>query len=73
MRSVADALRAQTAQRVLALPMTERFELALSLGDDDLDRFATASGPGLDEARRRLRAARTRGRAPSVVNAVADP
>jgi len=39
MRSVADGLRRQTLAHVLTLPLTARVELALSLGDDDLDLF----------------------------------
>jgi len=64
-RSVADDLRLRTIARVLAMPIAARVQLALSLGDEDLDLFVRTSGLGRDEARRRLRAQRARGRAPS--------
>jgi hypothetical protein len=73
MRSVADDLRRQTLAHVLALPLPARVELALSLGDDDLDLFARTSGLGRDEARRRLRAQRQIGRAPSVAGTFQRP
>jgi hypothetical protein len=66
MRSVADDLRRQTLAHVLTLSLTARVDLALSLGDDDLDLFARTSGLDRDEARRRLRAQRHIGRVPSV-------
>jgi hypothetical protein len=47
-------------------------ELALSLGDDDLDLFMRVSGLDRDEARRRLRAQRQRGRPFSVTNPSRD-
>ena len=66
MRSVADQLRQQTVARVLALPVAARVELALSLGDDDLELFARTNGLARDEALRRLKAQRQIGRRPSV-------
>jgi hypothetical protein len=72
-RSVADDLRRQTQEHVLALPLAARVELALSLGDDDLDLFARTSGLERDEARRRLRAQRQIGRAPSVAGTTPRP
>jgi hypothetical protein len=66
MRSVADELRRRTIARVLDLTLAARIELALSLGDDDLDLFVRTSGLGRDEARRRLEAQRQIGRAPSI-------
>jgi hypothetical protein len=66
MRSVADDLRRRTIADVLDLTPKARIQLALSLGDDDLDLFARTSGLDRDEARRRLRAQRQIGRAPSV-------
>ena len=72
MSSVADDFRRQTIARVLALPMAARVELALSLGDDDLDLFTRVSGLDRDEARRRLRAQRQRGRVSSVANPSRD-
>ena len=62
MSSVADHLRAQTLARVLALPVGARIALALSLGDDDLDRFVQSSGLNRGDALNRLRAQRTHGR-----------
>jgi len=66
MRSVADDLRRRTMAHVLDLTPAARIELALSLGDDDLDLFVSTSGLDRDEARRRLMAQRHVGRAPSV-------
>jgi hypothetical protein len=43
-----------------------RIELALALGDDDLDLFVRTSGLERGEARRRLIAQRQIGRAPSI-------
>jgi hypothetical protein len=65
MRSVADALRARTITQVLALPPRARIELALSLGDDDLELFVRASGLDRASALARLRAGRRHGRTPS--------
>jgi hypothetical protein len=66
MRSVADDLRRRTIAQVLDLTPAARIELALSLGDDDLDLFVRTSGLDRDEARRRLRAQRQIGRARSM-------
>lgn len=66
MRSVAENLRRQTQAHVLTLSPPARIALALALGDDDLDLFARTSGLDRDEARRRLRAQRQIGRAPSI-------
>lgn len=66
MRSVADELRRRTIAQILDLTPAARIELALSLGDDDLDLFVRTSGLDRDEAHRRLRAQRQVGRAPSV-------
>jgi hypothetical protein len=65
MRSVADEMRARTAARVLAMPLSERIALAFALGDDDLTLYARASGLDLPTARNRLRAQRHNGRTPS--------
>ena len=74
MRSVADDLRASTRARVLQLPVPERVQLALALGDDDLALFSLCGSSGLDraEALRRLRARRATGRGPSGVAEVGD-
>jgi hypothetical protein len=66
MRSVADDLRRRTVAHVLELTPMARIELALSLGDDDLESFARVNGLEYDEARRRLCAQRQIGRAASV-------
>ena len=50
MRSVADDLRRRTMAHVLDLTPAARIELALSLGDDDLDLFVRTSGLDRDEA-----------------------
>jgi hypothetical protein len=71
--SVADDLRGRTAARVLEMPVGARIELALRLGDDDLELFARASGLDRDEARRRLIARRAHGRAPSVAGGEPRP
>jgi hypothetical protein len=73
MRSVADDLRRQTVAHVLTLPVPARVELALSLGDDDLEVFVRTSGLDRDEARRRLRAQRQVGRARSVAGTPPRP
>jgi hypothetical protein len=73
MRSVVDDLRRQTLAHLLTLPLTARVELALAIGDDDLDLFVRTSGLDRDEARRRLRAQRQVGRAPSVASAFQRP
>jgi hypothetical protein len=48
--------------------VSQRIELALSLGDDDLGRYMRATGLSRDEALRRLRAQRSAGRRPSCAN-----
>lgn len=68
MPSVADELRRRTRDQVLALPPEARIELALTLGDADLEMFERSSSLARDEARRQLRARRSRGRTPSVAN-----
>jgi hypothetical protein len=62
MTSVADQLRARTRAQVLALPAWERIQLALSLGDDDADRYARREGLDRTEAARRLHHRRAHGR-----------
>ncbi len=70
MRSVADDLRNDTVQRVRALEVRERIELALALGRADLERFMQATGLGRAAAVRILSGRHAEGRAPSVANAV---
>ncbi|HWI19777.1 MAG TPA: hypothetical protein VNT81_18620 [Vicinamibacterales bacterium] len=62
MKSVADALRLDTVDRVLRLPVLARIELALKLGDDDVALYAKSSRQSLAVARRKLEAQRRRGR-----------
>jgi hypothetical protein len=50
---VADDLRRRTSTLVLDMPLEARIDLALALGDDDLDLFVRVSGLDRDEARRR--------------------
>lgn len=67
MRSVADRLRAEDREAVLALAPDERVRLALALGERDLESFRLSHDPPLtrDEAVRRLERQRQRGRRPS--------
>ena len=65
--AVAEALRDETRRQVLALSPAERVALAHRLGDEDASRYASFHGVLLDEARRRLRAARRAGRRASCV------
>lgn len=65
MTSVAGDLRRETIARVLAMPVVSRIQLALAIGDDDLDMFVRSSGLDRDGARRQLRARRAVGRRPS--------
>lgn len=73
MRSVADEVRRQTHARVLALPVLARVELALALGDDDLDLFMRTNGLGREEALLRLRAQRQAGRTPCITGRLPRP
>jgi hypothetical protein len=63
--SIADYLRSRTVAQMLALPMRSRIEMALSLGDDDLELFIRTSRLDRVTARERLRAGRRYGRTPS--------
>ena len=72
MRSVADDLRASTRARVLTMPVPERIQLALALGDEDLALFVRSSGLDRADALQRLRARRAQGRRPSVAAVVSD-
>ena len=66
MRSVADLLREEDREAVLALTADERVRLALALGKRDLEAFRLAHDPPLTraEARRRLERQRQSGRRP---------
>jgi hypothetical protein len=65
MSSVADDLRARTRARVLEMAVPERIQLALTLGDRDVEIFVRSTGVDRAEALRRLQARRRRGRVPS--------
>jgi hypothetical protein len=65
MSSVADDLRARTRARVLEMPVHERIQLALTLGERDIEIFVRSTGVERHEALRRLRERRRRGRVPS--------
>ena len=64
MRSVADLLRAEDREAVLALTAAGRVRLALALGERDLEMFRLAHDPPLtrEEATRRLERQRQKGR-----------
>lgn len=62
MRSVADGHRTEDARRLSALSPAERVELALRLGDDDLEIFRAARGLDREDALHILRRTRQAGR-----------
>ena len=66
MRSVADLLRAEDREAVLALTADERVRLALALGERDLEAFRLAHDPPLtrEEAIKWLERRRQSGRRP---------
>ena len=66
MRSVADLLRIEDREAILALTTDERVRRALALGERDLKAFRLSHDPPLtrDEAIKRLERARQRGRRP---------
>lgn len=68
MRSIADDLRAESAQATARLTAAERVALALRLGDDDVALHRSAHGLTEDESRAVLRRARAIGRVPSRSN-----
>ena len=65
MRSVADVLRQEQAQRLATLTPAERLQLAFELGDADVALLAAAKDISAGEARRRLARSRQAGRTPS--------
>ena len=65
MRSVADELREEDRQRLLAMTPWERMDLALRLGERDITLYSEAHGVSREEARDRLQRARHAGRRPS--------
>jgi len=62
MRSVARIHRAADARRLGALSPAERVELALRLGDEDVEIFRSARGLDREDALRLLRRTRQAGR-----------
>jgi hypothetical protein len=70
MRSIADDLRRRTIEQVASLSPEQRIELALMLGDQDLERLVRSSGLSPSAALRRLRASRQRGRRASACAAI---
>jgi len=63
MRSkVAEELRRETMQEMLALSPAERMALALRLGSEAVDTFAQARGVSRDEALRIIQRQKQRGR-----------
>lgn len=68
MRSVADALRADTSRASADLTPEQRLELALRMGDEDVARYCAARGVTTHEARVAFARARAVGRRPSVAN-----
>jgi hypothetical protein len=65
MRSVADDLKRRDREAVLKLSPDERVELALRLGEEDLDSFCRAQGVDIETGRRLLQRRRQAGRLPS--------
>lgn len=73
MHSVADDLRRELRERVVALSPGERVALAIRLAESDLDLFCSARQIPRDQARRLLMRARRAGRRPSRVTEAGDP
>jgi hypothetical protein len=65
MRSVADRLRDEDRQRMLAMTPAERLELSLRLGERDLTLYCAAHGVSRADARLQLQRNRQKGRNPS--------
>jgi hypothetical protein len=65
MKSAADDLRREQAQRIAALTPGERLQLAFELGDADVALLAAAHGLTTDEARGRVARSRQVGRTAS--------
>jgi HAMP domain-containing protein len=62
MKSVADALRAESRARGAALEVTARVRRALELGDADARMFAAAREISIQDARRSMQRQRQQGR-----------
>lgn len=65
MRSVADDLRDELRDEMENLPLQERFELILRLGERGLEVYAQANGVDRETARREFQRRRQAGRQPS--------
>lgn len=63
-----DELAQQRRREMLALTVTERVELALKLGLEEIARLMETEQIDRDEAIRRIRRRNSEGRRPSVVN-----
>jgi len=72
MKSIADQSRVDTLHATSQTTASERIELALRLGDQAIDIFASANNVGKDEARRVLRRNNQLGRRHSAVALVED-
>ena len=64
-RSVADDLRDELRERVMRMDPAARIELALTLGEQDVDTLMKARGISSEEAKRVFAHARAAGRVPS--------
>ncbi|NOZ96008.1 MAG: hypothetical protein GXP47_14910 [Acidobacteria bacterium] len=64
MSKIAEDVRKRHEQRVLAMASSERVELALKLGWQDLEALCRAEGISREEALRILRLGRQEGRTP---------
>jgi hypothetical protein len=72
MKSVANELALEDQNATLALPVSERVALALRLGEQAIDTYASANSVSRDEARRVLRRNNQIGRRPSAAAAEND-
>jgi len=70
MRSVADALRRESRDRVLALDAEARLALALRLGTEDAHLLSAVRGVSLRDAERAIARTRSHGRVPSAANRI---
>jgi hypothetical protein len=70
MKSVADQSHDDTVQAVLRMSASERVALALRLGEQAVDLYASANRVGRDESRRALRRNNQLGRRHSAAAAI---
>jgi hypothetical protein len=73
MRSVADALRRESVERLLALDPGARLSLALRLGIEDAHLLSTTRRISVHEAERIISGTRAHGRVHSIVNHIDAP